>query len=133
MTNLPKSLREAPAGAAPGGGRAGGAGAALQERRDRWPFLPCPTATPGRGRGDALPLWRYPVPVHPGGLPHGLRLFCASTMEGVVRNLSAGEMLGQVLAAKKRGHNLTHVVPMAAASPWTTMTRCSVPAHAQRP
>lgn len=46
--------------------------------------------------------------------------FCASTKAGLVRNLSAGEMLGQVLAARGvggEGRRVTHVVVMGMGEP----------------
>ena len=38
----------------------------------------------------------------PGGLPYGLQLLCASTLHGLVRSLSASEMLEQIYAIIKR-------------------------------
>ncbi len=44
--------------------------------------------------------------------------FCASTVDGLDRNLTAGEMMGQVLAARKdSGQNITHIVIMGSGEP----------------
>ncbi|MCQ2550784.1 MAG: 23S rRNA (adenine(2503)-C(2))-methyltransferase RlmN [Clostridia bacterium] len=44
--------------------------------------------------------------------------FCASTMDGLNRNLTAGEMLGQILAAEKyTGEEIGHVVVMGTGEP----------------
>ena len=49
--------------------------------------------------------------------------FCASTIGGLVRNLSVGEILGQVVSVNrlksKAGTQYTNVVLMAAANHWT--------------
>ncbi|MGI6199727.1 MAG: 23S rRNA (adenine(2503)-C(2))-methyltransferase RlmN [Christensenellales bacterium] len=116
MTNLPKSLREAlQAQHQAVGARVERAQLSKSDETAKYLFaLPDGNLVEGvvmRYRyGDTLCL----------STQVGCRMgcaFCASTMEGVVRNLSAGEMLGQVLAAKKRGHNLTHVVLMGSGEP----------------
>jgi 23S rRNA (adenine2503-C2)-methyltransferase len=46
--------------------------------------------------------------------------FCASTVEGLVRNLSAGEMLGEILVAQKRGKvgsRISNIVLMGSGEP----------------
>ena len=47
--------------------------------------------------------------------------FCASTLEGRIRDLSAGEMLGEILAANRfletEGENVSHVVLMGSGEP----------------
>ena len=47
--------------------------------------------------------------------------FCASTLEGRVRDLTAGEMLGEVLAANRfmadRGEKVSHIVLMGSGEP----------------
>ena len=46
--------------------------------------------------------------------------FCASTLEGKIRDLSAGEMLGQILAANRtlaEGKRISHVVLMGSGEP----------------
>ncbi|MBQ7032333.1 MAG: 23S rRNA (adenine(2503)-C(2))-methyltransferase RlmN [Clostridia bacterium] len=44
--------------------------------------------------------------------------FCASTIDGLDRNLTAGEMMGQVLAARKdSGQNISHIVIMGSGEP----------------
>ena len=49
--------------------------------------------------------------------------FCASTLEGLVRNLTAGEMLGEILAANRwleasgRSERISHVVLMGSGEP----------------
>ncbi|MBE7025631.1 MAG: 23S rRNA (adenine(2503)-C(2))-methyltransferase RlmN [Ruminococcaceae bacterium] len=44
--------------------------------------------------------------------------FCASTVDGLDRNLTAGEMMGQVLAARRdSGQNITHIVIMGSGEP----------------
>ena len=49
--------------------------------------------------------------------------FCASTLDGRVRNLSAGEILGQVVAARSRMHSAAFTISCswAAANPSITM------------
>lgn len=45
--------------------------------------------------------------------------FCASTREGLARNLSAGEMAGQVLAAQREtGERIGHIVVMGSGEPF---------------
>ena len=45
--------------------------------------------------------------------------FCASALDGFVRNLTAGEMLGQVLMAEKAtGEHINHVVVMGMGEPF---------------
>lgn len=45
--------------------------------------------------------------------------FCASALGGFVRNLNAGEMLGQVLAAEKHaGEEINHIVVMGMGEPF---------------
>ncbi len=44
--------------------------------------------------------------------------FCASTIDGLERNLTAGEMIGQVLAAQKdTGKRISHIVIMGSGEP----------------
>lgn len=47
--------------------------------------------------------------------------FCASTLEGLVRNLTAGEMLGEILCANRylapEGQKVSHVVLMGSGEP----------------
>ncbi|MCM8710572.1 23S rRNA (adenine(2503)-C(2))-methyltransferase RlmN [Clostridium sp. SYSU_GA19001] len=44
--------------------------------------------------------------------------FCASTLEGVVRNLTAGEMLAQVMVAQKKiGQRISNIVLMGSGEP----------------
>lgn len=43
--------------------------------------------------------------------------FCASTLEGCVRNLSAGEMLGQITCANRDGAKVHNVVLMGSGEP----------------
>ena len=43
--------------------------------------------------------------------------FCASTIEGLARNLTAGEMAGQLYAVLKGGHSFNHVVLMGCGEP----------------
>ncbi len=45
--------------------------------------------------------------------------FCASALGGFVRNLTAGEMLGQVFAAEKyTGESINHIVVMGMGEPF---------------
>ena len=45
--------------------------------------------------------------------------FCASTVDGVIRSLSAGEMISQILAAEKLiGHRISNVVLMGSGEPF---------------
>jgi 23S rRNA (adenine2503-C2)-methyltransferase len=44
-------------------------------------------------------------------------VFCASGKRGLMRNLSAGEILEQVVIAKREGHNVTHIVFMGMGEP----------------
>ena len=65
---------------------------------------------PGPGAVDGLP-------VHPGRLCHGLHV-CASGQQGLQRNLSAGEIVEQVLHLQTAcGHPITHVVVMGMGEP----------------
>ena len=44
--------------------------------------------------------------------------FCASTVEGLVRNLSAGEMIGQIISAQKEiGERISNIVLMGSGEP----------------
>lgn len=44
--------------------------------------------------------------------------FCASTLEGVVRNLTAGEMLAQIMVAQKKiGERISNIVLMGSGEP----------------
>lgn len=43
--------------------------------------------------------------------------FCASTLSGMARNLSAGEMLGQILAANRDGERVHNIVLMGSGEP----------------
>lgn len=45
--------------------------------------------------------------------------FCASTMDGLARNLTAGEILGQFMAAEKyTGEKISHIVVMGTGEPF---------------
>ena len=52
--------------------------------------------------------------------------FCASTLDGCVRSLTPGEMLGEITAANRYPHRwgarYTTWCSWAAANPWTTTT-----------
>ena len=48
--------------------------------------------------------------------------FCASTIGGLVRNLTAGEMLGQIIAVQKdTGERISNIVLMGAGEPFDNM------------
>lgn len=50
--------------------------------------------------------------------------FCASTLSGLARNCSSGEMIGQIAAMEKQtGKKISNVVLMGSGEPWTTMMR----------
>ena len=51
--------------------------------------------------------------------------FCASTVAGKVRDLTAGEMLDQVLFTQlDSGREISNIVLMGIGEPWTTGTTC---------
>lgn len=70
------------------------------------------------GCADALSSRLHAVPVHTGGLPHGCA-FCASTLNGCVRSLSAAEMLGQVHCANRliADDHISNIVLMGSGEP----------------